>query len=137
MLGAEALNDATASLLRVGCEPIPVIGRVIGDDERVDCTGVRATRADFHARRRLATHCNLVCGHELRRPRQARQRYRLEAGAPKVEAWLVVPINEALHEFRRAAHEMRSHSFASSLPSRGSASSAIMMILPVLSISTR
>src|SRR5262249_16096627 len=47
-------------------------------------------------------------------------------------------VNEAVYVFGRAAHQMRSHSFASIvLPSRSVGSAVMITIFPVLSISTR
>src|SRR5215475_11233949 len=63
---------------------------------------------------------------------------RLKPGSPEVPAWLAMAVEEALYEFRRPMHHTRSHSFASLASPRPSGASTVMMaILPVLSISTR
>src|SRR6516165_8656002 len=91
-------------------------------------------RADVERR---TTKCHLVGLHELRRPRKPRQWHCFETRSPKIEPAFAVPVDEAVNVFRRPAHEMSSHSFASSLPSElRSTPSAIMVILPALSIST-
>src|SRR5262249_52743072 len=134
--GPEPFKNLTARSARGFGEAGELEGAEISCDCRRHGARPRPARADFDPGR--LGKCGLIGTHEFGRPREARQGDGLESGAPEVEAWLAVPIYEALHVFRRATHRTRSHSFASVIASDFSVvSAAIITILPVLSISIR
>src|SRR6266487_3198885 len=77
--------------------------------------GLDMLGADLDTRGSL--YRRLVRRHELGRPWQAGQGRTLETRPTEIPARVAVPIDETLHVFRRPAHQMRSHSFASALGS--------------------
>src|SRR5262249_31255776 len=97
--------------------------------------GHRPRRGARRGRARLAGQCGLIRAHEFRTVGQALQRHGFEARPAEVEPRLPVSIDKAVHVFGQTAHHSRSHSFAS-VASLG-CSTVMIVILPVLSISTR
>src|SRR3974390_771059 len=84
VLGTEALNHATAILLSVGRELVPVVRAVVIDRERVNGAGQRPAGTDLnmrHARKSRSIGC-----HEFLRTGQARERHRLAATTPEIVA---------------------------------------------------
>src|SRR5262245_58371238 len=101
MLPTEAVDDATVNRLRAWLQRTEAERIVITDCEGAHRARSYARASDVHW---LTGQRLLISGHKLRRPRKTGQGRPLEAGAPKVPAWLAVSVDEALHEFRWPAH---------------------------------
>src|SRR5262245_61728641 len=137
MLGAKPFEDAPPRSAGALGESRHEYSRAeVAGDGRRDSTGSAPGRADLEARGTL--YCLLVGGHELGRPRQAGEADLLMTGAPEIEPGFAMSIDEPVSEFRQTTHHTRSYSFTSVVsPECTVASTAMMTILPALSISTR
>src|SRR5260370_42231945 len=92
-LAAKSFDDVAIGRLGARLHRSESNRTVVTDSQRADSSGLHPGASD---RRRLARERRFVCGHELRRPREARERHRLASGAPEVEAPLAVPMHKAL-----------------------------------------
>jgi hypothetical protein len=124
VLGTEALNHATAILLSVGREPLPLVGTIVIDHERIDGAGQRPAGTDLnmgHARKSRSVSC-----HEFLRTWQARERHRLAATTPEIVAHAFVSataVREGVDVFqldaRHSSHSLRSvNTFSPSFSTR-------------------
>src|SRR5262245_66400257 len=91
---AKAFDDVAIDALRT-CRHVAEASRVeIAHRERPHGSWPCARPSDFLG---LGSKCCLICGHELRRPRQSWQWGSLEATATKIETYLAMPVEERMN----------------------------------------
>jgi hypothetical protein len=90
----EALQDIAASSRRSRGQRAKLTAAIVGNDERRE----RPRHSSFSADRDRprSSSCCLVCQHELRRPRQARQWHAPEAIPTELTPQLAVPVYPAM-----------------------------------------
>ena len=97
----ESIDDVTIDALCARLHRSERNGVVIRDSKSAHRAGLYACARNLHW---SPGECRLICGHKLRRPGQARQRRSVETGPAEIKPRPAVPINKALHEFRRPLH---------------------------------
>src|SRR3974390_851458 len=115
VLPAEAFKDIAPGSLCLRGPTLKLRGRIESDHKRVDGARFCPAHTDLPLLR-LPLYRFMVCGHELGRPRQARQRHPFEPRTAKIEPRLSMPIDKRLGPFRGSPHKVASPSLLAPPP---------------------